>query len=144
VLCAPYDGRLWSVLGRVIVVAGEDPALEGVAAAAVAAGASVAVVSRTLPGDVPATVRFRADPADRGVWDRVAMHVEQHLGPVDGVATDAGHRSVIDAVFGADLARRGHGTIVTADGEPADALLTRLRGTPPATPVRPAAGDRDR
>jgi hypothetical protein len=133
------------MIGRVVVVAGEDTSLAGVAAAAVEAGASVAVVSRTLPDDVAATVRFRADPGDRAAWERVAMHVEQHLGPVDGVVGDRAHADVLAAVFAADLARRGHGAVVTMTGgdEPA-AVLTRLRGTPPAAPARPPAGDRGR
>jgi hypothetical protein len=131
--------------GRVVVVAGDAQALCAVAAAAVAAGALVAVVSRSLPDDTAATVRFRADPHDPGIWDRIGMHVEQHLGPVDGVATDAVTRAVVEQVFAADLARRGHGDVVTVSAEDdVPLVVTRLCGTPPAAPAPPNADARDR
>lgn len=127
------------LVGRVVVVAGEDEALARVAATAAAAGASVAVVSTSLPDDVAATVRFRADPRTAEVWDRLAMHIEQHLGPVDGVATDGASDDVVAAVFDADLGRRGHGSVVVPrPDEPADDVVRRLlaprREAPPRSP----------
>lgn len=116
------------LLGRVVVVAGEDETLAVAAEAVSLAGAQVAVVSSTLPA-VAATVRFRADPIDDSVWERVAMHVEQHLGPVDGVVTDAGAREVVAGVFGPDLARRGHGEIVVVEGDGAE-VVSRLARKP--------------
>jgi len=133
------------MLGRIVVVAGETQALAVVAADAVAAGASVAVVSHTLSDDVPASLRFRANPADPAVWDRVAMHIEQHLGPVDGVATDEASYDVVSSVFAEDLVRRGHGAVVSvSDGDEPSTTLTRLGCRPATTPPRPAAADRDR
>ena len=131
--------------GRVFVVAGEEGFLCDVAAAVAAGDARVAVVSTSLDetATVNATVRFRANPRDRDVWDRVAMHIEQHLGPVDGVVTDEGTHPVVDAVFAADLARRGHGTVVVATGaDDVASVVTRLCGTPPAAPPRPGDGAR--
>lgn len=126
------------LLGRVVVVAGEDATLAAVAAAAADAGASVGVVSRTLPDDVPATVRFRADPAAAATWDRVGMHVEQHLGPVDGVATDTIAQATVESVFGPDLVRRGHGdVVVVTPAESVAALLSRMVDTRRAAPARP-------
>ena len=126
------------LLGRVLVVAGDNAGLTGVAAWALAAGAKVAVVSRTLERTTEATVRFNADPRDSGVWERIAMHVEQHLGPVDGVVTDDSSHATIDAVFGADLARRGRGgVLVVHSGDDPDRVVTLLARTPPATPSRP-------
>jgi hypothetical protein len=127
--------------GRVVVVAGERPELSAVIDAAVAAGASVAIVSRTLGADLEGDVRFRADPTDPAVWDRVAMHVEQHLGPVDGVVTDADAASVVLATFDADLARRGHGAVVVAGpDERAEDVLSRSLDTRRATPAPPRPG----
>src|SRR4051812_12038153 len=74
--------------GWVVVVAGEDPALADVARASLAAGAAVGVVSKTLGDAAPAWVLFRADPGDRDAGARIARHIEQHLGPVEGVVTD--------------------------------------------------------
>ena len=133
------------LLGRVIVIAGDEHRLAEVAAVAVDAGALVAVVSQSLATSTPATVRFRADPRDPGSWERIAMHVEQHLGPVDGVATDGATREVMDAVFRGDLARRGHGCVLTlTSADDAGAVLTRLLGMPPEAPSPPALGARDR
>ena len=126
---------------RVVVVAGERPELASVVAAGVAAGASIAIVSRTLGDDLDGDVRFRADPTDLAVWDRVAMHVEQHLGPVDGVVTDAEAVDVVTATFATDLARRGHGAVVVAGpGEPAEQALRRSLGTRRAAPAPPRPG----
>lgn len=127
-----------SLAGRVVVVAGEEPPLARLAVAAADAGALVAVVSQTLPEDVPAAVRFRSDPADADIWWRVGMHIEQHLGPVDGAATDAATGSTIRGVFEDDFARRGHGDVVVVDGQEdvADALsrLCMRRAAPPRSP----------
>ena len=126
------------LLGRVVVVAGDDALLANAATAALAAGAKVAVISRALGDATAATVRFNADPRDPGAWERISMHVEQHLGPVDGVVTDEQSRPVVVDVFGADLARRGRaGVLVMQPGDDPRTLVTHLAGTPPATPSRP-------
>ena len=129
------------MIGRVLVVAGEHPALTHVAEGAAASGAMVAVVSLTL-GDVAATVRFRADPSDTGTWDRVLMHIEQHLGPVDGAATDVGCDDVVRALLVPDLDRRGHGDVVVVshDSDARD-VLTRMAGTRRAAPPPPTRAD---
>ena len=114
-------------LGRVVVVAGDDPGLQQAAESALSAGAAVAIVSATLDRATAATVRFNADPRDRDAWERIAMHVEQHLGPVDAVYTDDDSRSAVEAVFATDLARRGRESVV----------VIRRADTPPAAPPRP-------
>jgi hypothetical protein len=117
--------------GRVVVVAGEDPLLAEVATAVTAVEAHVAVVSRSLPSEVPAAVRFRSDPGDSTVWERVAMHVEQHLGPVDGVVADVTAAAVVESVFDVDLARRRRPGVVVVDAVQGVAdVLSRLAGTP--------------
>lgn len=132
-----------SVHGRVVVVAGDDSRLAAAAAAALTVGARVAVVSRTLDGTTSATVRFNADARDPDAWERIAMHIEQHLGPVDGVITDDSARAVVDGVFATDLARRGRAPVHVLDDEEAPAVVTRLVGTPPATPSPPATAAPD-
>lgn len=140
------DGRLrivdgTSLGGRVVVVAGNDASLGGIAAAVAGAGARVAVVSATLPRDDAVDIWFRADPADRDIWDRVAMHVEQHLGPVDGVVTEQAAADVVRSVFGTDLARRQRPDVVVVEStDSVGYTVTRLLRTPPATPPR-SAGD---
>jgi hypothetical protein len=118
------------MVGRVVVVAGHAPGLPRLAADLVQSGAFVAYVG---PGEPVTTARasIRADPADPTVWDRIAMHVEQHLGPVDGVVTDATSAATVDAVFGPDLVRRGHGTVlVVGDDWAVDSVVSALLGTP--------------
>jgi hypothetical protein len=132
------------LLGRVVVVAGDDPELADVAALAMHHGAAVAVVSTALDDTTTATVRFRADPKDGVVWERLAMHIEQHLGPVDGVATDESSYAVVAGVFAGDLARRGHGQVIAVRGTDAvPDVVTRLCDTPPAAPSPPAAAPPD-
>ena len=130
--------------GWVVVVAGDDPVLAGVAQASADAGAAVGLVSKELGDETPSSVRFRADPGDRDVWVRIAMHVEQHLGPVDGVVTDASSHAIVEEVFAVDLARRGRSPVIVVG--PADvptAVVTALFGTPPEVPSRPADAEPD-
>src|SRR4051794_20924015 len=91
--------------GRVFVVAGRLPALTEVVDALTTAGSFVAFVSDTLSAPTAAAF-FRADPTDATVWERVAPHVEQRLGPVDAVVIDAGAQEVVTQAFGVDLKRR--------------------------------------
>ena len=71
-----------------------------------------------------------ADPADPGVWVRIAPHVEQRLGPVDGVVTDAVSLVTAEAVFGPDLLRRGHGSVLAGAGLPVADVVSALLGRP--------------
>jgi hypothetical protein len=119
-----------SLPGRVVVVAGAEAILGPIAAALQSAGASVALVATAAVARTDVTVHVRADPADRDVWDRVSMHVEQHLGPVDAAVADATSADAVHAAFAADLRRRGHGDVVIVEpGEdPAD-VVTKVAGT---------------
>ena len=104
-----------SLVGRVVVVAGTDERLPTVVSTLAAAGAFVASVAPTRSDTAQAD--FRADPADPAVWERVAPHIEQRLGPVDAVVVDRQCAAVVRDVFLPDLRRRGHGGVhvVTAD-----------------------------
>ena len=125
--CAPVsECRL---LGRVVVVAGHAPGLAALSAALVDAGALVAFVGPDA--SVPsAQASVRADPRDPAVWERIAPHVEQRLGPVDGVVTDAPTAAIVDAVFGPDFGRRGHGAVIVGDELSVDAVVSALLGRP--------------
>jgi hypothetical protein len=130
--------------GRVVVVAGNDPVLGDVSRAAMAAGAAVGLVSSALDDSVAATVRFRVDPREPDPWWRIAMHIEQHLGPIDGVVTDASAHGTVFDVFEPDLRRRGRAPVIIAGpNDNPDVVLTALTGTPPTAPFPPAAAAPD-
>ena len=115
--------------GRVVVVAGHGGVFTAVARLLVAEDALVAMVTTEADGPEVAA-RFRADPADRQVWDRVIPHVEQRLGPIDAAITDASVRAIADQLIAPDLARRGHGAILTVDdSSSADDVLRKLADT---------------
>lgn len=116
--------------GRVYVVTGADPLLGDVAAALAAAGGLVAVVSLDLA--VPTVhTNVRTDPVDTIAWERVAPYVEQRLGPVDAVVTDRTSASTVQSVFGPDLHRRGHGTVVVVDAGSTTAGVVSALGDMP-------------
>jgi NAD(P)-dependent dehydrogenase (short-subunit alcohol dehydrogenase family) len=117
------------LLGRVVVIAGSHPTFPDLVAALAGGGAFVALVS-PAGGRSVAHAGFNADPADPAVWERVAPHVEQRLGPVDLVVGDAGTVAVLEPVFRPDLLRRGHGDVVTADPDSTvEQLLSQLVDT---------------
>ena len=113
------------MIGRVVIVAGSGGVFAAVAAALVADDALVAVLSTDSEGPEVAA-HFRGDPADPGVWGRMVPHVEQRLGPIDAVVTDASGRALADELVAPDLIRRGHGAIVTVEEttQAADVLTT--------------------
>lgn len=117
--------------GRVVIVAGNGGVFAAVAQALTAAGALVAIVTTTdAEGPEPAA-RFRADPADADVWDRVVPHVEQRLGPIDAVVTSEAAQAVAERRVGPDLARRGRGAVIVAEPDATVADIVRtLTGTP--------------
>ncbi len=116
--------------GRVVVVAGDESVVGPIAAALHATGALVALVARATVARDDVTVHLRADPSDDGVWDRVAMHVEQHLGPVDAVVADAAAAEPVRRAFGTDLRRRGHGgVVVVAAGDDASDVVRKVLDT---------------
>ena len=115
--------------GRVFIVAGDGPAFEQLAVALTDAGALVAMIATGTGADDIAAC-FRANPADRLVWDRVVPHTEQRLGPIDGVVADRAAAPIATELVGPDLARRGHGAVVCVDVDAsADDVLRTLAGT---------------
>lgn len=129
------------LLGHVFVVAGVDADLPEVADALADAGAFVALV---FPMRVAtrAAAAIVADPTDGSTWERAAPHIEQRLGPVDGVVTDARTADPIANVFTPDLRRRGHGgVVVREESDDVSAVMERLARTLPTGPPRPELGE---
>ena len=125
--------------GHVVVLAG-SAAVAG--ADLMSAGALVAVVTedRAVIADLeqkaalhPTTMllSYCADPADASVWERVAAHIEQRVGPVDAVLCPPEISAVLEATFASDMGRRGHGAIVSLspETEPVEHLRRHLRRT---------------
>ena len=79
-----------------------------------------------------APVSWRADPGDAATWDRLYPHIEQRLGPVDGVVADADALDLVESVFRPDMLRRGHGAIValTPARNPVDEIRQQLTRMP--------------
>ena len=112
--------------GRVFVVAGRGETFTAVARRLTAGDALVGLVSTDAA--VPeVAAHFRADHADRDVWERVVPHVEQRLGPIDAVVTDEVGGPIAEQLVGPDLRRRGHGAVVVVPHEAdADSVLRML------------------
>jgi hypothetical protein len=100
--------------GRVFIVAGSGSKLGNVADALVTAQALVAVIG-PIPVTTEVAAHFHADPANEDVWERVVPHVEQRLGPIDGVVTDEAAHAIGERMVGADFDRRGHGAVIAVD-----------------------------
>lgn len=75
---------------------------------------------------------YRADPGDPAVWERIAAHIEQRVGPVDAVLCAAETTEVVEAIFGADMRRRGHGAVLplSPGADPVELLRRRLHRMP--------------
>lgn len=126
--------------GHVVVLAGSAA---GAGAALMAVGALLAVVTDdrelvealelTAAGH-PTTVllSYCTDPTDPAVWQRVAAHIEQRVGPIDAVLCAPETTEVVEATFSADMGRRGHGVILplTPEEDPVAQLRRHLHRTP--------------
>jgi hypothetical protein len=116
--------------GRVVVVAGDADTVGPIASALYDAGAAVALVALADAARLNVTVHMRADPSRADVWDRVTMHVEQHLGPVDAAVADDSAALAMTAALAGDLERRGHGgVVVVRAGDDVDVVVSRVVGT---------------
>jgi NAD(P)-dependent dehydrogenase (short-subunit alcohol dehydrogenase family) len=117
--------------GRVVVVAGGLAPLPAVAALAAQDGAFVALITTVECACPDEVLHFQADANADEVWERIAPHIEQRLGPVDAVVTDALTADSVRAVFSPDFRRRGHGTVlvVGAEDDPRQ-IVNRLTRTP--------------
>jgi hypothetical protein len=116
--------------GRVVIVAGAIAVAGPIAAALQSAGATVALVSQAATARDDVTVHLRADPSQADVWERIAMHVEQHLGPVDAAVADAAAAPATRHALATDLARRRRGDVVVVEpGDDAADVVRKVLGT---------------
>ena len=75
---------------------------------------------------------YRSDPSDPALWERIAAHIEQRVGPIDAVLCTAELTEVLEATFAEDMRRRGHGTVlpVSSAADPVQQLHRHLRDRP--------------
>lgn len=126
--------------GHVVVLAGTEAAVglelmsRGVLLAVVSEERSVLDELEQAAATQPTAVllSYRADPCDRAVWERIAAHIEQRVGPVDAVLCVERAAEVVEGVFAEDMRRRGHGAVVPLSPaeDPVEALRRLLRRTP--------------
>jgi NAD(P)-dependent dehydrogenase (short-subunit alcohol dehydrogenase family) len=126
--------------GHVVVLAGSaaragiELMSRGVLLAAVTDDRDVVDELERTAAEHPETMllSYCTDPTDPAVWQRVAAHIEQRVGPVDAVLCAADDADLLEATFGDDLRRRGHGAVIvlSAGMDPAAALHRHLRRTP--------------
>jgi hypothetical protein len=122
--------------GKAIVVAGDSRAIVAIVRSLAANAALVAIVAadRELVDESiqvaealgASVVGMTADPSSPAVWERVAPHIEQRLGPID-VAVAAGPavlREVVTAALLPDMAARHRGVVVEVDAIVAEATTT--------------------
>ena len=126
--------------GHVVVLAGTEAATgidlmsRGALLAAVSDAPDVIDELERAALDHPTTVllSYRADPSDPAVWQRIAPHIEQRVGPVDAVLCAESSLEAAKATFATDMRRRGHGVILAiSSGQDVVADLPHLlRRTP--------------
>ncbi|HWB66415.1 MAG TPA: SDR family NAD(P)-dependent oxidoreductase [Mycobacteriales bacterium] len=137
-----WSARYPDLVGKAVVIAGDGRGFVALAEAFAGAGALVAVVADDHHAVAAATraaeargataYGFTADPANPAVWQRVAPHVEQRLGPIDVVVVAGApdRRAVAIEALRPDMAARRRGVIVeigdAATTTPADGVRVRL------------------
>jgi hypothetical protein len=122
-----WTARYPDLTGKAVIVAGDSPWIVEVVRGLAANGALLAIVAedRSIVDDAvrvaaaldTAVMGMTADPASAGVWERIAQHIEQRLGPID-VAVAIGGTSLRGAVSAAvlpDMAARHRGVLIEID-----------------------------
>jgi len=132
-----WTARYPDLTGKAVVVAGDSPALTEVVRGLAANGALLAIVcaDRSIVAAavavaevLDATVNgMTADPSSAAVWERIAPHIEQRLGPIDVVVAqgDALLRQAVSTALLPDMAARHRGVLVEIDTE-----VSRVRHGP--------------
>jgi hypothetical protein len=149
-----WTARYPDLTGKTVIVAGESDRVIEISAALAANGAMLAIVSadrtavdsavRRAEADEVSVLGLTADPADPGVWPRIAPQIEQRLGPIDVVVTvgTAAMRDVVVHAVQPDMAARGRGVLVEVDASaPPRDLPVGLRHRGIEAPGRRAAAD---
>jgi hypothetical protein len=122
-----WTARYPDLTGKAIVVAGDSRRLIEVVRSLAANAALLAIVAadRDVVDEAvqvaesldAVVVGMTADPASAEVWQRIAPHVEQRLGPID-VAVAIGDEALRQAVAAAllpDMAARSRGVLIDVD-----------------------------
>jgi hypothetical protein len=122
-----WTARYPDLTGKAIVVAGDSRRVVEVVRGLAANAALLAIVAgdREIVDEAvqvaesldAAVVGMTADPSSPDVWERVAPHIEQRLGPIDvAVAIGAAAlRQTVAAALLPDMAARHRGVLVEVD-----------------------------
>jgi hypothetical protein len=124
-----WTARFPDLTGKAAIVATDSPCVVEVVRGLAANGVLVAIVAeeRSLVDDAVrvaealdvAVLGMTADPSSAEVWERVAPHIEQRLGPID-IAVAIGSESVHGTVRAAvlpDMAARQRGVVIVIGPE---------------------------
>jgi hypothetical protein len=122
-----WTARYPDLTGKAIVLAGDSRRLVEVARGLAANAAMLAIVATDrdiveeavqIAESLDATVvGMTADPASAQVWERIAPHIEQRLGPIDVAVAlgDLALRAAVSAALLPDMAARHRGVLVEVD-----------------------------
>jgi NAD(P)-dependent dehydrogenase (short-subunit alcohol dehydrogenase family) len=135
-----WTARYPDLTGKAVIVAGDSSHITEIVRGFAANGALLAIVAadRSIVGDAvrvaegldAAVLGMTADPAAMAVWERLAPHIEQRLGPIDIAIAIGGAplRAVITDAMLPDMTSRGRGVLVEIDAD--------LRAVPTSPGVR--------
>jgi NADP-dependent 3-hydroxy acid dehydrogenase YdfG len=152
VMTSGWTARYADLTGKAVIVVSESSVVVEVVRALASNGTLLAIVAPdrgvvdravAVAEELDAPVLgMTLDPASPEVWERVAPHIEQRLGPIDiavVIATEATRRVVIAALV-PDMAARRRGVIVEIGSVvveregPAGVRYRGIRGDANATP----------
>jgi hypothetical protein len=124
-----WTARYPDLTGKAVIVAGDSAHIVECVRGFAANGALLAIVAadrgivddavRLAEGLDAAVLGMTADPSSPPVWERVAPHIEQRLGPID-VTIAIGRaplRAVVTAALLPDMTARRRGVMVEIDAE---------------------------
>jgi hypothetical protein len=122
-----WTARYPDLTGKAAIVAGKSPRITEVVRGLAANGTLLAIVSgdRDTVDDAVAVAEsldvavlgMTADPSSAAVWERIAPHIEQRLGPIDVVVVlgEQTMRDVVRAAVLPDMTARHRGVLVEVD-----------------------------
>lgn len=126
-MTSSWTARYPDLTGKAVIVAGDSPWIVEVVRGLAANGVLLAIVAddRTIVDDAvrvaealdTAVVGMTADPASPSVWERVAPHIEQRLGPIDVAVAVGGAamREVMSSAVLPDMTARHRGVLIEVD-----------------------------
>lgn len=123
-MTSSWTARYPDLTGKAVIVAGDSPWIVEVVRGLAANGALLAIVAedRGIVDDAvrvaealdAAVMGMTADPASAEVWDRIAQHIEQRLGPIDVAVAIGGTalRGAVSAAVLPDMTARHRGVLI--------------------------------